>query len=412
MTKEQDLKKNMLWNAAGNLIYLGSQWLITVLVANIGNFKDAGILSIAMSISATFQTLAMFGLRNFQISDVENKYSDSAYVKFRVVTCTVALLGCMLFSLLGGYGVGYLLPIFIFMLFRLSENFSDVLHGIAQKNGRLDIAGKSFAIKGLSTLVIFIAGYKLSDNLSVSLLLMAALSWTSTLLYDMVVVRKLSQFRLWTPRLDWFSLAKETAPLCIYLFLSAAIYTVPKLILEQRCGEEILGAYSSIFAPALLISTAAGYLYTPFVPAFAEARQENDSRAFIMLFLKISVAVAAFALITVIAAVFLGDFALGLLFGDKILGYTYLLIPILVSIFVNAMFTFLCTLCVVLRDFRGLLVACAAGLVCEVAVTGTWIDSSGVNATSYGYILACAISGIMLLFRMLYLLFGKNKKGV
>ncbi len=410
--KEQNIKKSVLWNAGGNLIYLVCQWLITILVANTGDFSDAGILSIAMSISATFQTIAMFGIRNFQISDVENKYSDSAYVKFRTITCAVALLGCMLFSLLGGYGTEQLLSIFIFMVFRLSENFSDVLHGIAQKNGRLDVAGKSFAIKGVCTLAVFIVGYKLSGSLCVGLLLMAILSWTSTVFYDVLVTRKLSGFSVWTRKLAWLPLAKETAPLCIYLFLSAAIYTVPKLILEQKCGEEILGAYSSIFAPALLISTAAGYLYTPFVPAFAEAYQGKDTNAFIKLFLKITAAVAVFALVTVVAAIFLGDFALGLLFGDKILGYTYLLIPILVSIFVNAIFTFLCTLCVVLRDFWGLLISCAVGLICEVAVTGLWIDAAGVNATSYGYILACALSGVMLLCRMLYILYGKNKKGV
>ena len=410
--EEKNFKRNMVWNALGNLVFLGCQWLITIFVANLGDFKDAGLLSIAMSLSATFQTISVFGIRSYQVSDLQGKYSDTCYVGFRVITCTVATALCLAFSVIGSYGAEQIVAIALFMFFRLSDNFSDVLYGIAHKNGRLDIVGKSYLIKGPFTLAFFLGGYILTNELNMSLLLMAVSSWCVTVLYDYFAVRRFSDFKLWQRRLNWLDLGRETLPLCIYLFASAAISTIPKLILEQRCGEEILGAYSSIFAPALLISTAAGYLYTPFVPSFAEARQENDSRAFIKLFLKISVAVAAFALITVIAAVFLGDFALGLLFGDKILGYTYLLIPILVSIFVNAMFTFLCTLCVVLRDFRGLLVACAAGLVCEVAVTGAWIDASGVNATSYGYILACAISGIMLLFRMLYLLFGKNKKGV
>ena len=118
---EQNLKKNMLWNAAGNLIYLLSQWLITIFVANIGDFSDAGLLSIAMSVSATFQTVAMFGIRNFQVSDVENKYSDTCYVTLRSVTCIFSLALCMGFSLISGYRSGQLLAIFLFMLFRLSE---------------------------------------------------------------------------------------------------------------------------------------------------------------------------------------------------------------------------------------------------------------------------------------------------
>ena len=190
----ENMKKNMLWNAAGNLIYLACQWVVTVLVTNLGQFRDAGILSIAMSVSATFQTLAMFGIRNFQVSDVEGKYSDTVYVGFRSLTCAAAMLGCMLFALIGGYRGETLAAVFLFMLFRLAENFSDVLHGIAQKNGRLDVAGKSFAIKGIGLLVLFLLGYRFGGALWVGLLCMALFSCLSTICYDLTVTRGMAQF--------------------------------------------------------------------------------------------------------------------------------------------------------------------------------------------------------------------------
>lgn len=409
--ENQDLKKNMLWNAAGNLVFLICQWLITILVANIGSFADAGLLSIAMSVSATFQTVAMFGIRNFQISDVENKYTDTCYVTLRTVTCLLALVLCMGFSLVNGYRSETLVCIMLFMLFRLSENFSDVLHGIAQKNGRLDVAGKAYAIKGIGTLAVFLITFKLSASLVLSLGAMALLSWLCTVIYDVTAVRRLAEFGLVSTSEKWFSLAKNTLPLCIYLFLNTAISTVPKLILEQYSGDEMLGIYSSIFAPALLIASAASYLYTPFVPYFADAYSKKETSVFIKLFVKITAAIAAVAVVTVIAAAFLGDLALKILFGEKILAYSYMLIPILISIFASATFTFLCTVCVVLRDFVGLLVACGAGLALEVLITGKWIEASGVNATSYGYIAASCAAAVILLFRMLFIL-HKTKKGV
>lgn len=407
-----NLKRNMTWNAVGNLLFLGSQWFITILVANIGRFTDAGILSIAMSVSATFQTISVFGIRSYQISDTENKYSDTCYVGFRLITCTVATLACLIFSIVARYPIDQILSISLFMLFRLADNFSDVLYGIEHKNDRLDLVGKSYTIKAPLTLAAFVLGYKLTDSLNVGLLLMAIASWAVTVFYDVLSTRKLSDFHLWQKKLPWLGLARTTAPLCVYLFLSAAISTVPKLILEQQLGEEILGIYSSIFAPALLISTISGYLYTPFVPYFADAYAKRDIRAFMRTFIKITVAIASVAVITVVAAIFLGDFALKILFGEKILAYSYMLIPILISIFACAVFAFLCTLGVVLRDFVGLLVACGAGLVCEVVVTGRWIELSGINATSYGYILASCVGAVILLARMLYILYGKHKKGV
>ena len=397
---EQNLKKSMIWNAVGNMIYLIGQWLVTVLVTNLGEFRDAGLLSVAMSVSATFQTVAMFGIRNYQVSDVENKYSHTCYVFFRVITCVASLVACMTASLIGGYGGEQLLAIALFMLFRLAENFSDVLHGVAQKMGRLDIAGKAFAIKGVGLVVVFLTAYAWSERLSVGLLAMSAFSIGSTLLYDLLAVRRTATFSLVSCERDWLALAKETSPLCLYLFFSAAISTLPKLILERACGEEILGAYSSIFAPALLIAAAAGYLYTPFIPSFANAYRDGRRREFFLLFVKLGAAIAALAVLSLIGAWLLGDFALSLIFGEKILAYTYLLIPILVFIFVNAVFAFLCMLEVVLRDFMWLLIACATGLLSEILLTGAWIKAVGVNATSYSLMLGAALPSLIMLWRM------------
>jgi len=395
------MKKNMLWNAAGNLIYLGCQWLITVLVTNLGQFRDAGILSIAMSVSATFQTVAMFGIRNYQVSDVYGKYSDTCYVSFRIISCLVAMGGCIGFSLLNGYLGEQLLAIFLFMLFRLAENFSDVLHGIAQKNERLDLAGKSFAIKGIGILAVFLVGYRFGGSLTVGLLSMALFSWVSTLAYDIFVVRRLSRFGLLEKGWKWLPLAVETLPLCIYLFLNSALATIPKLILEKQCGEEILGAYSSIFAPALLISAAAGYFYSPFVTSFTRFYHAGDRKAFLSLFFKITAAILAFSGVAILAALFLGEFALTLIFGEKIKEYVYLLVPIFISIFVSAYFTFLCTLEIIFRDFVWLLFACGSGVLLELVLTNAWITGSGINATSYSFILAAAVGSVILLWRML-----------
>ncbi len=395
------MKKNMLWNAAGNLIYLGCQWLITVLVTNLGQFRDAGILSIAMSVSATFQTVAMFGIRNYQVSDVEGKYSDTCYVFFRIISCLAAMVGCIGFSLLNGYLGEQLLAIFLFMLFRLAENFSDVLHGIAQKNERLDLAGKSFAIKGIGILAVFLVGYRFGGSLTVGLLSMALFSWASTLAYDVFVVRRLSRFGVLEKGWRWLPLAAETLPLCIYLFLNSALATIPKLILEKQCGEEILGAYSSIFAPALLISAAAGYFYSPFVTSFTRFYHAGDKKSFLSLFFKITAAILIFSGVAILAALFLGEFALSLIFGEKIKEYVYLLVPIFVSIFVSAYFTFLCTLEIIFRDFVWLLIACGSGVLLELVLTNVWIRGSGINATSYSFILAAAVGAVILLWRML-----------
>lgn len=410
MMSQQNLKRNMLWNAFGNIVYMGCQWLLTILVANLGGLADAGILSVAMSVSATFQTIALFGIRSYQVSDLEGKYSDGIYVRFRILTCTVSFVGCVVASLILGYRNDTLLATAFFMLFRLAEVFSDVLHGIAQKRDRLDVAGKSFAIKGIGLVTVFWAVYALTSRLSVALLCMALFSVLSTLLYDLPVIRRINP-TFWEKRGGGQGkLATETAPLCAYLFAVSVISTLPKLILEKQCGEELLGAYASIFAPALLITAAAGYLYNPFVPSFAVHWQENDTRSFLKLFVKISVAILGFAAVVLAAGALVGEWGLTLLFGEKIRAHISLLMPILLAISVYAYFGFLCMLEVVLRDFLWLLISCGIGVIFELAVTSIWIAQSGANGASYSFIVSNLIACGILLCRMLYLLHRKNKK--
>ena len=58
MEKKLSVGQNALLNSIGSLFYLGCQWLITVLVIRIGSVEDGGDLSLAMSITNIFYTLA------------------------------------------------------------------------------------------------------------------------------------------------------------------------------------------------------------------------------------------------------------------------------------------------------------------------------------------------------------------
>lgn len=398
MSDKQNLNRGMLWNAVGNLIYLGCQWLVTIFVTNLGaDFTDAGILSIAMSVSATFQTIALFGIRNFQVSDINGKYTDTAYVAFRIITCAVALLGCIVFSLISGYLGATLLSIIFFMFFRLAENFSDVLHGILQKNNRLDLVGKAFAIKGIALIASFLAAYTLSGSLSLGILAMALVSIATTVAYDLLNTRKLSRFRAYDSLKNCIALSKETLPLCVYLFLSAAIVTIPKLILEKELGGEILGAYASIFAPAILIQAAMGYIYNPFAQIFADYKERREVRAFSLLGVKIAGAIAVLTALMLLASSLFGEFALKLLFSEDILPYVHLLSPILIAITVTSVFGFLCMIATVLRSIAALVISSFVGFLLCIFLTAPMIKLYSANGASISLIIATAASSLILL---------------
>ena len=392
--------RNIIWNFIGNIFYLGIQWVITVFVARKSGLRDAGVLSLAMSVSAIFQTIAFWGMRNYQVSDIEEKYTDNTYIKSRIDTCILSLVFCMGFALISSYDFRQMMAILCFMCFRISEGFSDVLHGICQKNGRLDLAGKGFFMKGIAIAIMFSIGYCLFDSLNIGLFLMAIGASCVTLFYD---YRNSLRFAYSLDRIEMLSditLLRETLPLCICVFLQSAISTVPKLILEKTFGEVALGAYSSVFAPALLIQAAAGYIFIPFIGYFSACYQRRNVRNFKKLFLKICLCIAAIGAIVILCAKLIGWRILSFVFGSVIVGYEYLLIPVLLCAIANAFFAFVCMLSVVVRDFRGQIIACSLGLLVCIVSTIICIRLFGVNGTSYGILIGGGFSCLFLVKRL------------
>ena len=98
-SKQRSIGRNMMFNSVGSLFYLVCQWLLTVLVVPLGSFEKAGYLTLAISLTNFFFTVAYFGLRNFQVSDSAGKYSPSLYISTRILTCMAAFGLCVAFTL-------------------------------------------------------------------------------------------------------------------------------------------------------------------------------------------------------------------------------------------------------------------------------------------------------------------------
>lgn len=386
-------RKNFLWNTLGNVFYLAIQWLITVLTARFYGYGDAGVLSLAMSISATFQMIAYFGIRNFQISDIDNKYEDSCYIGLRGITCIISEIACVIFLFLNHYNAQQFWTIIWFMLFRLSESYSEVFHGVAQKYGRLDIAGKLFALKGFFIFLAFISSYLLGADMCVNIFIIAIISCTLTVLVDIMWIRKITSLHFFYNIKKCILLGLKTLPLCVYLFMNSTISTVPKYFLERICDETVLGAYSSIFAPAVILQAAALYVYTPFIPSFAEKYADNDSKGFIDLACKIIAVLVLLIIAAIIVAALCGDFVLSLVFGETILDFTYLLIPTIVATFFIAFSSFVCMLETVTRDFKNLIIGNVISFVGTTISSFFLINSIGPNGASYGMMIG-ALTGI------------------
>ncbi|EOT28300.1 hypothetical protein C805_00442 [Eubacterium sp. 14-2] len=382
-----DMKKNIAWNTCGSVFYCVCQWLITILVVWLDSYGAAGDLSLAMTTSSSFSAIALFSMRNFQVSDVTEEYSAGQYVSSRILTCGAAVISCLAVSLLSGNTPYEVLCIGAFMVIRVAEAVVDVLHGINQKYMRYDLIGKSYMIRGIFTVVSFCAGMALVGNLMVTLMIMAGLNLLTAILYDWRNTGKLEGFSICLKDRKILNLLTACVPIVVFSFLLSLENLIPKTILKEQYGRDQLGIYSSMASPTLVVQVFASVAFNPFLPAFSLAYQQGELKRFRNMFHKSLVVLAAMCLVVTLGAVLFGKVGLKILFGPDILEHYGLFLPIVWCTILTALIWILSSLVVALRRIQWLLIGMIGDfLVCVLAaepVVGIY-EKNGVSILQIG----------------------------
>lgn len=394
MDNAQTLKRNLLYNTVGNIIYFVCQWLITGFfvkrLSADGGLVNAGLLATAMAATNVFLTLASYGMRTYQVSDADDMFSTGDYIASRFITIAAAILLCAGYTLVIGYGGAQAACIMIYLVYKLSEAATDVIHGAAQKRERMDIIGISYAARGALSAALFCAALYLTQSLIFALAVMTAGCWIFCALYDLRATKPYwSPARRSSSKAPW-RLLLECAPLAVYVFLNTAVGSVPKLALERIAGTETIGIYNLVNSPVLILQVGVAFLFTPFITTFTSLLAAKDYKGFRALAAKITLGalgVGALAALAVITP--LGEWGLNLLYGDPaVTAHKGLLAPMAACAALTSLALFYCMLLTVLRDMRGLIISTALGIAASAAASAALIGSYGMYGASGATIIA------------------------
>jgi len=215
---KEKLIKNTAWNSLGVMTYFACQWLITVIVVWLyDDYTNAGYLALAMTITNFFTMIAIYNVRVYQVSDIKEEFNDSEYVAARILTCVASILFCAAFIFITDFTAMQRIIIICYMVFRANEAFIDVLHGIDQKNWRMDHVGVSSIARGFAMLSAFALLGWLFGLLS-AIIGMAVITILIGLIYDLPKTKKLARFSTYQGK-QVLSLLKRCFPLFPLLFI-------------------------------------------------------------------------------------------------------------------------------------------------------------------------------------------------
>ncbi len=388
--------KNVAWNTFGSIFYLACQWLLSVAVVRFSpeadSYVNAGVLSLAMSITGVFFIVALFNVKNFQVTATDGEFSDGDFVLHRFLSCGLAFVGCAAFTLCMGYDSYTTLAVIAYMLLKAIEGVIDVYHGAAQTVWRLDIAGKSFVMRGIALVVSFCAVLILGGPLPLAIVVMGAVSLALALIYDFPRITRLKGIKIRFDKRRIVSLTKICLPMVCYGICSNALFPIAKLVLEVNHGEQMLGYYASVSSIAMLVQALVSFVFSPLINLFDDAVKKNDKRGFYKLLLKLVALLVGITLVALLASLALGEFALTLVFGEAIREYAYLLYPTIIISCLTAFVWLLGMLLVVLRRIALLCIGSVVGLLLSAVLSFVMIpewDYLGTNLSviiGFGFI--------------------------
>ena len=398
--KKLSVQANMIYNTVGSVIYLGCQWLINITVVRFGSYDAAGMLALTMSVTNIFATVSTFGMRAFHVSDIDNKYSEALYVRTRLLTCLSAFALCVVFTLFNRYSIEQALCIIIYMLFKLTEGMADVFQGIQQKKSRMDYICFSFAMRGILSLGTFTLVLYLTENLVLAISAVAVSTALVVIIYDLLICKKLTDLSEKVRTKLCFNVLRECYPLMFNSMFTAGLISVPRYFLEQIDGRTLLGYYGSVATPTVIVQTACTFIYNPLISTFSESIKEKDKKRFKKTMLAVAGLFALLITGCLIGGKLLGEWGLKLLYGESILPYVYLFIPIMIVTILIAMIYFLSMLMTIIRKIRLMAIINGVALLADAVLAPLFIKRCSIDGINYALYIVLSFDIIMLILAL------------
>ena len=181
-------RDGVLWNMIASMLVAFQSVILLVIMRRTTDMVTAGIYTMGNTLNNMFLAIGKYGMRFYQVSDVNKDFKFRDYRMSRIITTVAMALVSTVYVLIvankNGYTQSKTVIIIWLCLFKLADAFEDVYYGDYQKNERLDVASKAFALR----LIVMIVVFALLIIITKNLLIATVASTVSTILFLCVLL--------------------------------------------------------------------------------------------------------------------------------------------------------------------------------------------------------------------------------
>ena len=392
------------WNTAAGLLNAFQSVVMLIVLSHVCDPAQAGIFTIAYANANLFLNLGKYGVRNFQVSDVSEKYAFAPYHAARIVS----VLGMIVFgaawtawsAFTVGYAVEKTLVVLMMLLFKAIDAYEDVFHGNYQQHGRLDVGAKVLTLRMATMIAVFAVLIAVTRNLLLSL--------TITTIFTAIffVVETIWARRSFgmpyddaprqTSRLgrQTVALLRECFPVFLALFLLFYIGNAPKYAIDAVMDDVAQAQYGYIAMPVFVVGLLANFIYNPIIASLSEDWAQGRVKKFARRFALQVLIIVGITVVCIVGAWAIGVPVLNLLYNTELAPYKGDLLILLVGGGFLATATLFTTGLTIIRSQNKLIpgyvgVSIAALVLCTPAVS-----TGGIHGASLIYLAFMAVLAV------------------
>lgn len=312
---QKSLRQVVARLTAGNLAYLGAQFLSFLALAQWTSMAEVGRFSWALALTSPIFVLADMRTRQVQLATTAKEFSYRSVLVQRIVTQLIALPIAVLLSLTFAPDRETMNIVLALTLLKSIEGLMNVSIG---EHLRSEHAGKVAMIQlargvlygGTFSLVIFITSHS-----SVAILI------TAIALLIPLVVAHLSltknERRLKASSKQIAELTRQAWPLGIGFFIGSLTVNGPRFLIEIYHGVESLAVFTAVAYVIVLANTVVDSVTQGIMPRFAGYWRTGRGNQALAVTKRIGVIVACLGATGLVLAVLFGDNLLVLLYGES-----------------------------------------------------------------------------------------------
>ena len=390
-----------IWNTAAGLLNAFQSVIMLTVLSHVCDAATAGVFTIAYANANLFLNLGKYGVRNFQVSDVSETYSFSAYHAARIVSVLAMIAFGAAWAIWSSVTVGYsaekFLVILVMLLFKAIDAYEDVFHGNYQQHGRLDVGARVLTLRMISMIVLYAGLIVVTRDLLVSLSVSTLFTAVFFVVETIWVKRRYSlphnQIAASSkPHTSLaLSLLKECFPVFLALFLLFYIGNAPKYAIDAVMDDVAQAQYGYIAMPVFVVGLLANFIYNPIIASLSEDWAQGRVRKFARRFALQVLIIAGITVGCIAGAWAIGVPVLNLLYNTELAPYKGDLLILLVGGGFLATATLFTTGLTIIRRQNKLIPGYAAVSIAALVLCNPAVGIGGIHGASLIYLALMAV---------------------